>query len=57
MSSFRKSLVLKKLKDAWNFASALDKTDCWQELGSTALHHFDVKLGIILLYISLLILL
>ena len=44
--SFDKSLKLKKFKEAWSFASALDRVDCWQELASAALYHFDIETGI-----------
>ena len=43
--SFDKSLKLKKFKEAWSFASALDRVDCWQELASAALYHFDIETG------------
>lgn len=43
--SFDKSLKLKKFKEAWSFASALDSEDCWSELRSAALYHFDIETG------------
>jgi WD repeat-containing protein 19 len=42
-ASFNKSLLLKKIKDSWAFATALDSEDCWQQLISASLHHFDIK--------------
>ena len=44
-ASFSKSLALCHLKDAWLFATAIDKSDSWLALASTALYHLDIELG------------
>uniref|UniRef100_A0A1X7TH44 Uncharacterized protein n=1 Tax=Amphimedon queenslandica TaxID=400682 RepID=A0A1X7TH44_AMPQE len=38
---------LKKFKEAWSFASALDSEDCWRELRTAALYHFDTETAIL----------
>jgi len=38
--------ALVRFKDAWSFASAVDNTEIWNELGTAALQHLEVDLAI-----------
>ena len=40
-----KCIALKRFKDAWSLAAAIDEPDYWRELGMAAMHHLDVELG------------
>ena len=44
-SSFDKCVALKRFKDAWSLAGAIDEVECWRALGMAALYHLDVELG------------
>jgi WD repeat-containing protein 19 len=45
-SSFDKCVALKRFKDAWSLAGAIDEVECWRALGMAALYHLDVELAL-----------
>ena len=45
-ASFKKCLVLERMKDSWSLACAIDQPECWHELVVAALYHLDIELGI-----------
>ncbi len=38
-------ISLRRFKDAWTFAAALDSPDMWSELSKSALKHLDIDVG------------
>lgn len=44
--SFKKSATLHRLKDAWSYATAIDKVDMWNQLSTIALYHLDIGMAI-----------
>ncbi|KAL5510224.1 hypothetical protein EMCRGX_G005734 [Ephydatia muelleri] len=45
-ASLDKCIALNRLKDAWTFASALDKMEGWKQLANAALQHLDIEMAI-----------
>ncbi|KXJ24489.1 WD repeat-containing protein 19 [Exaiptasia diaphana] len=45
-TSFNQSVLLKRFKEAWNAAKALDSKEHWIELGKTAIKHLELDLAI-----------
>jgi WD repeat-containing protein 19 len=44
--SLQKSISLRRFKDAWSYAQALEVASCWEELAQAALYHLDIELAI-----------
>jgi WD repeat-containing protein 19 len=45
-TAFEQSLLLKRFREAWSFASAIDSSEIWGDFAKAALHHVDIELAI-----------